>query len=311
VSPFIAEYVLRAPVGLATLAECGRCGLRYFEERFDDGEMGALYAGYRGDSYFRVRRKHEFWYTRRHNEAALDETAIERRRNAILQRVTPHLPADSVRRVLDYGGDAGQLIPPSLGEERHVFELSDVAPVQGVRRIATTAELQPASYDLILMSHVLEHVAHPRELLTSVALYLRPTGALYIEVPWERYRMPSLHAERGTAASMSASESSPLSESDRWTSAPGAAAYRTYLGWLAERRRARTLVDFVSTALRVQLQVVPPLGFAKLHEHINFFHEASLRTVAEGAGLRVDACVRDAAPGALAPGSLYAVVARG
>lgn len=57
-------------------------------------------------------------------------------------------------------------------------------------------------YDLIILRHVLEHVYHPVELLTSLKRVLSPNGVLYIEVPnlacsWRQFardRWPGFYA---------------------------------------------------------------------------------------------------------------------
>lgn len=48
----------------------------------------------------------------------------------------------------------------------------------------------------------------------------------------------------------------------------------------------RTL-DFYSTAFRVKTGILPPLGFAKVHEHVNAFSSSSLARVLEKAGLSI------------------------
>lgn len=42
---------------------------------------------------------------------------------------------------------------------------------------------RPKSFDLIILSHVLEHIANPTDFLHSVERLLKPDGYLYIEVP--------------------------------------------------------------------------------------------------------------------------------
>jgi 2-polyprenyl-3-methyl-5-hydroxy-6-metoxy-1,4-benzoquinol methylase len=46
-----------------------------------------------------------------------------------------------------------------------------------------SAPLEPASFDFVNLSHVIEHVWSPRQTLTRVAELLTPTGQLYIETP--------------------------------------------------------------------------------------------------------------------------------
>jgi hypothetical protein len=57
-SPFILDYVLGGAGSPPTrLNECGRCGHRFYRNRFTDAEMAILYQGYRGEHYFEARNK--------------------------------------------------------------------------------------------------------------------------------------------------------------------------------------------------------------------------------------------------------------
>jgi SAM-dependent methyltransferase len=261
VAPFVAEVALRAAPPLCELLECRACGFRFFADRYDDAEAARLYAGYRGADYFQIRHRHEPWYSRRTNEGlGRDPKAVATRRARIDAQLTRHRPPGSITRVLDYGGDAGQMLPPSLGSVRHVFELSDVAPVEGVQRVASEAELVPGTYDAIVLAHVLEHVSDLPATLSRVTHLLAPEGLIYVEVPFERPRIV------GTA---------------------GSGFQRAYLDRLRRFPLLLRFVDFVSTASRIGLGVVPPLGFVKMHEHINFFDAKSLAALMRRAGLQV------------------------
>jgi 2-polyprenyl-3-methyl-5-hydroxy-6-metoxy-1,4-benzoquinol methylase len=48
---------------------------------------------------------------------------------------------------------------------------------------------QQEKFDVIILAHVLEHLANPREILQKLASHLKPQGAVYIEIPnIERYK---------------------------------------------------------------------------------------------------------------------------
>jgi hypothetical protein len=53
------------------------------------------------------------------------------------------------------------------------------------------------------------------------------------------------------------------------------------------RTRFHRTLDFFSTASRLLLGWLPPAGLLKISEHVNFFHEQSLRQAMEEAGLQV------------------------
>lgn len=262
VAPFIAARALRRPVETCALLQCGSCDLRFFDLRFEQAEIERLYRGYREEGYFRERHRYEPWYTRALNESRGGDP--EGRKECVLRALAPHAELASVLSVLDYGGDAGQMIPDALGREKAVYELSDVAPVPGVRRISLEEELADG-YDVVLASHVLEHHSEPSLLARKLRALTRDGGLLYLEVPWERTWLGLV----GTG---------PLTEA--------------YLRALARGGLALRAIDFVSTAARTFLGAVPPFGFLKLHEHLNFFDVRSLAALAASAGFEVLSCER-------------------
>lgn len=269
VSPFVAaRALLRAPTR-CRLQECRACGFRFFDARLDDDEVARLYDGYRDDRYFRERHRHEWWYTRRANERlGGDEAGVRGRRAALARFLAAHTDAATHARlrcegrVLDYGGDRGQFIPEGLGRDRLVFDLSGVTPVEGVRAIRDEAELAGQRFDLVLLAHVLEHVSDPTAFLARLRALGRAPARLYVEVPLERPRL--FGVLRGRAG-------------------------EAWLELLLRAPRVLGAVDFYSTACRVGLGFVPPMGLAKAHEHLNFFEPRSLRALLESAGFSVDA----------------------
>jgi hypothetical protein len=148
--------------------------------RFDDVEMARLYSGYRGERYTSVREQYEPGYTERNDKIAKDPGELRARRAFCLDLL------QSVDRkydsVLDYGGDRGQFIPPALEASRkYVYEVSGVTPEEGIQAVDNPAAHAP--YDLVMCCHVLEHVASPVDLLSSIADLVSDTGAIYLEVP--------------------------------------------------------------------------------------------------------------------------------
>ena len=265
-SPFIAERVGRAATACCLL-ECRDCSHRFFDAALDDAEMQRLYSGYRDPEYLRVRNRWEPWYTEQVNAAIGNDPAeIASRTQALGEYLRRRVPVEVLAgRVLDYGGDRGQFIPPSIGATRYLYDVSGQPPVEGVVPVRDTSALKDLALDLVLLCHVLEHVASPEEFLAHLQRELGARSAghwLYVEVPLERYRILKRRVRP-----------------DRIGRAEGGAAVRRRLPWLVR--------DLYSTALRVKLNVVPPLGVIKLHEHVSFFSEASLRTLLARAGYAV------------------------
>jgi hypothetical protein len=262
IAPFVSAYVFDKSPAFTRLAECRNCRFRFFEERFSDEEAKTLYADYRGPAYFKARHRFEPWYTRRVNETTgCGAAEITERRALISKALRNVLDPASLRCVLDFGGDRGQFIPDDVGPDRTVFDISGVEPVAGVTGVRRRDALGGRSFDLVLFCHVLEHCSNPEEMLVDVKSLLNPAeGALYIEVPYERYKVSKALTRRG---------------------------HQAYVERLLRHRFLLMLVDFFSVVFRMKLNRVPRWGLIKLHEHINFFDETSLRLLVEKVGLKV------------------------
>lgn len=283
-APFIAERVLERPSEVCALMTCPTCGFRCFDARFDEDEMGRLYRGYRGEAYFKTRHRWEPWYTRKVNEGLSTDTGElrTRKRNAykLISRCLGGVPP---ARILDYGGDRGQFIPDEWSGERYVFEVSGRAPLPGIKAIDDPVELKGATFDLVMLCQVLEHLSDPAAQLGQLADLLGEAGALYVEVPLER---PSL----------------------RWA---GSWPWdHRGLTWLARHPRMQLLVDLYSTVFRIKMAAVPPLGLLKASEHINFFTTASLEALMSRLGYQVLACEELAFEGAYCAATALGCVAR-
>ncbi|HET6347018.1 MAG TPA: methyltransferase domain-containing protein, partial [Myxococcota bacterium] len=266
-SPFIARYVMNCPPRPSWLMHCRSCGFRFFAERFTADEAARLYDGYRGPRYYHARRREEPWYTEALNAGfERDPAAIAARKAAVFSFLR-EAGAGPVDRVLDYGGDRGQFIPEALGQQRFVYDISGVDTVDGVIGLRQPEALAPGFFDLVMLSHVLEHCSDLDGVLAQVRGMVRGAGHLFVEVPLER---PNLRAIPTTGRL--------------------AAAYARYLGALCRAPLLLKAVDFYSSAARIKLNTVPPGGFIKLHEHINFFTVTSLTRILERAGCRVIRC---------------------
>ncbi|MCA1826004.1 MAG: methyltransferase domain-containing protein [Myxococcales bacterium] len=281
-SPFVAEIAQWPAPVRCCLAECATCGHRFFDLRLDDAEMGKLYGRYRGDDYFATRHRWEPWYTRAVNDGiGHDPAEIALRRGYVLDFLRKHLPPKVFSgAVLDYGGDKGQFIPPELGAEKYVYEVSDQPPAEGVARLTDKESLQ-RGFDLVMLCHVLEHMSEPYKFLRELNVR---AGWMYAEVPLERPRLLKLHADGASRG------------------APAA--------WIPRARPLWLGLDFYSTIFRVKLGLLPPLAPIKLHEHLNFFSRASLRKLFERAGFSVEACEEGAVAGASGISGVVKLLAR-
>jgi hypothetical protein len=168
------------PVGAAIqMQSCSACSFIQTALPFADDALGRLYVDYRSDSYNRERSLYEPTYAAiaqrlgQHTESGLARVPAL---TQWLQR-TVDLAGKSM---LDFGGADGAFLPAFDGP-RFVYEISDITPVPGVTRISQASQL--GVYDYVQLSHVLEHVPHPRQMVAQVAACVAPGGVLLIEVP--------------------------------------------------------------------------------------------------------------------------------
>jgi hypothetical protein len=256
VSPFIANHACGTGPTHANLCECHGCSFRFFDTRLTDSEVENLYAGYRGETYFEARHRHEFWYSRHVHEGIGNDPAEMVSRKENLAKVLGDR-RQSISTVLDYGGDRGQFIPDGLGTDRFVYDISDAKPIKGV---AGLTSVEGRQFDFVMLAHVLEHCSEPRQILQR----LKPLGnrntLFYFEVPHER---PSLE----------------------WASS--GRLQRHYLNALLKMGPLLKLVDLYSTVCRVKFNRIPPFALQKCSEHLNFFTESSLKALLDREGFEL------------------------
>jgi 2-polyprenyl-3-methyl-5-hydroxy-6-metoxy-1,4-benzoquinol methylase len=111
--------------------------------------------------------------------------ADQRRAERVFNTVTRHT-SDGRLRVLDFGGGNGKLLQPFV-EAGHLCVLVDynVEPLPGIQKVGDTLDDVPEGddYDVIICSHVLEHLAEPAQTVRRLAKHLSSRGVIYGEVP--------------------------------------------------------------------------------------------------------------------------------
>ena len=90
---------------------------------------------------------------------------------------------------LDFGGGDGKLLAPFVdaGHDCYLVDYN-TEPLPGVKKLADTLDGVDDTFDAIICSHVLEHVADPLGTLRDLRARLRPGGRIYAEVPSEVWR---------------------------------------------------------------------------------------------------------------------------
>jgi Zn-finger nucleic acid-binding protein len=159
---------------------CPRCQGVFLDQRFDATEMANLYAGYRSAEYTRLRAQYEPGYDARNAELVAASHAQFAERLLDDLGLLPENPA-----ILDWGGDDGCNTPFRTRSRRcDVLDISGKQPLPGVNPV-TPADVAKINYDLVVLSHILEHIPEPGEFLREVDRVIQPGTLIYVEVPFE------------------------------------------------------------------------------------------------------------------------------
>jgi len=164
------------------MQSCNRCSFVQVKHPFPEDWITRLYLDYRSATYNAERTHYEPSYAAIAARVGADPQEVTLRVEEATRFLTGKLETSPTFTMLDYGGADGRFLP-ALAEQRFVYEISDIAPVRGVTRIASEAALGRYSY--VHLAHVLEHVVYPLQLVRKVMAHVEDSGYFYIEVPQE------------------------------------------------------------------------------------------------------------------------------
>lgn len=120
------------------------------------------------------------------NGGGVKQTAMDRERaQRVYRAVHPHVPERPLD-VLDFGGGDGKLLLPFIDAGHNCFLVDyNVEPLSGITKIGDTLSDVPVEprFDVIICSHVIEHLADPGEHVKRFKDYLKEGGVIYGEVP--------------------------------------------------------------------------------------------------------------------------------
>jgi hypothetical protein len=202
VAPFLAARIWNRAPFCVDLVECRECGFLFYNPRLDDEDLRRLYSRYRLEEYQRMRQASEAWYTPKFNFDIASPASYEKRRAVLKPIFDRLLHGRKIARVLDYGGDRGDLVVGLLeGVEAYVYDISGIAAAHGLIPASDPAACRA---DLIINSNVLEHVGFPRDLVKEILAAAPKEGLVFLETPCEvpfgLYRLARRVAQVGVMA---------------------------------------------------------------------------------------------------------------
>lgn len=176
---YIFRDVLRCRSVTTRMRLCLGCSLLFLTPRFSEDELARLY----DPAYFARRAEYEPGWKPADHDHADQVRDSERQRRALISRIVAPFSA-GIGSILDMGGGKGSLIPdlPSLTRAM-VCDPGVRETEPHVQRVASAKEAGPV--DMVMSTHVLEHLNDPRSFLTQLAGMVRPGGLIYLEVPYE------------------------------------------------------------------------------------------------------------------------------
>jgi len=165
-----------------TIQQCAACGFQFTNPRPDAASIGKYYES---DAYVSHNSAAQGLVNRLYKVARYFTV---RRKVALITR----LNGGRAGHLLDYGCGTGHFL---AGAKRAGWQVTGLEPNDRARRDASArvgqpvleatalAGLAPASFDVITLWHVLEHVHTLAETLTQLISKLKPGGRLLIAVP--------------------------------------------------------------------------------------------------------------------------------
>ena len=157
---------------------CSKCGFACYTPRPGDRDIAQKY------EYLR-RYEPDIGGQTGHGQ---DSRKLDRKRAKRIYDKCQNYLSSKQAHILDYGGGNGKLMRP-FKENMHRCYLIDYNdnPLPGILKLGNDIDdyQGQAKFDVILCSHVLEHVSGISNLVNKLKDILKPEGIIYAEVPQE------------------------------------------------------------------------------------------------------------------------------
>ena len=168
-----------------TTVICKECGLVYTNPRLTDQETSAYYQNAYWKQYKKQKEPNEKFFQRRLPKI-----------KPLLEELRPFLKPGM--KVLECGCSVGALlssmrevvgpsgrvigVEPSQKQSQFAREIKGLEVLTGLIQ-EVQEKLEPESFDIIVMNHVLEHTSSPSQVLSFIKKLLKPHGVFVLEVP--------------------------------------------------------------------------------------------------------------------------------
>jgi 2-polyprenyl-3-methyl-5-hydroxy-6-metoxy-1,4-benzoquinol methylase len=174
---------------VAFVSGCRDCGLLFTNPLPSPEELERFYAP--GGTWASAHTVQAASLELEHEKRARKQKPLKKKsphtsRGLLLDALAPHVPVytpPSGAKVLDVGCGDGQFLDRFQDHGWKTYGIEPSTTVAFLRHVALEAPPQDQSFDLVLVRHVLEHLADPLSLLRQITGAVRPRGALFISVP--------------------------------------------------------------------------------------------------------------------------------
>ena len=194
----ILGYVIYQDTLITKTIFCRTCRHLFMSPTFEEEELNRLYSHECEIETKKQYRKSEHasgksWIEQNKIDPLIQESRLRESKVYRPMRMLRLIEAatgkesKSFSRICDIGGRSGELTAEFVYAQRFLYDKDTSSKSDpGVLVLKSMEEVvQNGPYDLLVLSHVLEHIPFPVEFIESLNKLLSPEGVIYVEVPIE------------------------------------------------------------------------------------------------------------------------------
>jgi len=174
---------LHYPPLMTNVFKCKTCGIVFTQLRPDPDEIGRYYSDYGAESYMAARAEMETGFSINNMEDPQLLVAAKKNKETNINSIIDGCcDFDSVRSVLDYGGDDGSSIPSYFkNAKKYLFDISDKKAIEGVEVVTDLDKIDPV--DFLMCMEVFEHLSYPGAELEKMKNLCGPNTKILLTMP--------------------------------------------------------------------------------------------------------------------------------